>query len=109
MEIKKINKLLLGIFTLHIVFVALVTMFPDIFQIGIILNLSLGEIILFAPTLVYLFFWAKRAAAHKQEDRYEEMQEMDTISQKETLWQRLHFNNVKPATFLYVLLNVRML
>jgi len=104
MEIKKINKLLLGIFTLHIVVVALVTMFPDIFQIGIILNLSLGEIILFAPTLVYLLFWVKGASVRGQEHQCTDIEELEEVPQKETLWQRLHFNNVKPSTFLYVLL-----
>ena len=70
MEIKKINKLLLGIFVLHVVIVALMTVFPDAFQIGIILNLSLGEVILFVPTLVYLFFWVKSASVRNQEYQY---------------------------------------
>lgn len=82
MEIKKINKLLLGIFLLHMVSVALLTVFPEVLEIGIILNLSLGEIILFVPTLVYLLLWKKNG---------------------ESLKERLHFNNVKPSTFLYVL------
>ncbi len=89
MEIKKINRLLLGIFSLHIVIVVLMMFFPEAFQIGIILNLSLGEIILFVPTLVYLFFWNISR---------------DNMPAKETLWKRLHFNNVKPSTFLYALI-----
>ena len=89
MEIKKINKLLLGIFLLHIAIVVLLMLFPEAFQIGIILNLSLGEIILFVPTLVYLFFWKISR---------------DKKGQKETLWKRLHFNSVKPSTFLYALI-----
>lgn len=104
MEIKKINKLLLGIFVLHIVIVALMYVYPDVFQIGIILNLSLGEIILFVPTLVYLFFWTKGAAGRSQERQCIDIEGLGTVPQKETLWQRLHFNNVKPSTFLYVLL-----
>ena len=114
MEIKKINKLLLGIFVLHVVIVALMTVFPDAFQIGIILNLSLGEVILFVPTLVYLFFWVKSASVRNQEYQYRNLHvdeiNCDTsdaqlfIVPKETIWQRLHFNNVRPSTFLYVLL-----
>ena len=104
MEIKKINRLLLGIFVLHIVTVALLMIFPDMFQIGIILNLSLGEIILFVPTLVYLFFWVKGAAVRSQERQCTDIEGLEAVQQKETIWQRLHFNNVKPSTFLYVLL-----
>jgi len=104
MEIKKINRLLLGIFVLHIAVVALTMIFPDAFQIGIILNLSLGEIILFVPALVYLFFWTKGAAVRSQERQCTDIEGLGTVPQKETIWQRLHFNNVKPSTFLYVLL-----
>ncbi|MBQ8039849.1 MAG: CPBP family intramembrane metalloprotease [Lachnospiraceae bacterium] len=109
MEIKKINKLLLGIFVLHILIVALVTIFPDMFQIGIILNLSLGEIILFVPTLIYLLLWMKGLNSRRESDSYPEFRtdaqrEDDAGNRSETLRQRLHFNNVKPSTFLYVLL-----
>ena len=111
MEIKKINKLLLGIFLLHIAIVVLLMLFPEAFQIGIILNLSLGEIILFVPTLVYLFFW--KISRDKKSREYSctkvEMAEVYTEEkksqpEKETLWKRLHFNNVKPSTFLYALI-----
>jgi len=109
MEIKKINRLLLGIFVLHIVSVALLMVFPDMFQIGIILNLSLGEIVLFVPTLIYLFFWMN--GVNKRREKYlhsefgsDAQREDDAGNRSETLRQRLHFNNVKPSTFLYVLL-----
>lgn len=95
MEIKKINRLLLGIFVLHIVIVALMMVFPEAFQIGIILNLSLGEIILFVPTLVYLLFWMRGAGNSVNEE---------VQPQKETLLQRLHFKKARPTTFLYVLI-----
>lgn len=123
MEIKKINRLLLGIFLLHIAIVALMMLFPEAFQIGIILNLSLGEIILFVPTLVYLFFWKIIRDKKSQEYHYENAAADNTegvywqdgqagrvaeteqsVPAKETLWKRLHFNNVKPSTFLYALI-----
>lgn len=123
MEIKKINKLLLGIFLLHIAIVVLLMLFPEAFQIGIILNLSLGEIILFVPTLVYLFFWKMSRDKKSQEYHYENAAADNTaevywqegqaarvaeteqpVPAKETLWKRLHFNNVKPSTFLYALI-----
>lgn len=111
MEIKKINRLLLGIFVLHIVIVVLILLFPEAFQIGIILNLSLGEIILFVPTLVYLFFWKLQRDKKNQEYPYANMDAGDFETkekyvnpEKETLWKRLHFNNVKPSTFLYALI-----
>lgn len=123
MEIKKINRLLLGIFLLHIVIVVLLMLFPEMFQIGIILNLSLGEIILFVPTLVYLFFWKSSKDKKSREYRsvntaadnmtnvyWQDGQSVGTtdakqlIKEKETLWKRLHFNNVKPSTFLYALI-----
>lgn len=111
MEIKKINRLLLGIFVLHIVIVVLIMLFPEAFQIGIILNLSLGEIILFVPTLVYLFFWKLQRDKKNQEYPYANMDAGDFETkekyvnpEKETLWKRLHFNNVKPSTFLYALI-----
>lgn len=123
MEIKKINRLLLGIFLLHIVIVVLLMLFPEMSQIGIILNLSLGEIILFVPTLVYLFFWKSSKDKKSREYRsvntaadnmtnvyWQDGQSVGTtdakqlIKEKETLWKRLHFNNVKPSTFLYALI-----
>lgn len=100
MEIKKINKLLLGIFVLHITIVALATAFPEAFELNVILDLSLGELILFVPTLVYLVFWVLGAKNRRQADFSVETQEV----QGETLWKRLYFNKVKPSTLGYVLL-----
>ena len=100
MEIKKINKLLLGIFLLHIGIVAAATAFPEAFELNVILDLSLGELILFVPTLVYLLFWVSGAESRRQMDSVLEQEEV----QSETLWKRLYFNKVKPSTLLYVLL-----
>lgn len=100
MEIKKINKLLLGIFVLHIAIVAAATAFPEAFDLNVILDLSLGELILFVPTLVYLALWVLGAKNRRQADVSVETQEV----QSETLWKRLYFNKVKPSTLGYVLL-----
>lgn len=102
MEIKKINKLLLGIFVLHVAIVALATAFPEAFELNVILDLSLGELILFVPTLVYLVFWGLGAKGNKQTIDSTETEE--TVSQKEALWKRLYFNKIKPSTLGYVLL-----
>lgn len=120
MEIKKINRLLLGIFVLHIAIVVLMMLFPEAFQIGIILNLSLGEIILFVPTLVYLLCWKLSRDKKSQEYHYENAEADNTAEvywqegrtveavqsrpAKETIWKRLHFNKVKPSTLLYALI-----
>lgn len=84
METKKINRLMVGIFLLHIAVVALLTVAGGKIQIGVLLNLSLGEIILFVPTLVYL-------VVYKVKNRSQSLKE------------RLHYNRVKPSTLLYVL------
>ncbi len=83
-ETKKINRLMAGIFLLHIVIVAMLTVAGGKIQIGVLLNLSLGEIILFVPTLVYL-------VVHKIKNGSQSLKE------------RLHYNKVKPSTLLYVL------
>ena len=57
METKKINRLMLGIFLLHIAVVIFLMLTAGRFHIGIILNLSLGEIILLLPALLYLLFY----------------------------------------------------
>lgn len=102
MEIKKINKLLLGIFVLHVTIVALATKFPEAFELNVILDLSLGELILFVPTLVYLVFWALEAKNRRQTGDLD--REEETVSQEDSLWKRLYFNKVKPSTLGYVLL-----
>jgi membrane protease YdiL (CAAX protease family) len=95
MEIKKINWLMVGVFALHMVVSLVLYNFPDMFEIGIILNLSLGEIMLFVPMVVYLILWQlgaiKRAA--EQGD-----------VKPQNLWKRLHYNKVKPSTLLYALI-----
>lgn len=57
MEIKKINRLMVGIFLLHIVTGFVFLAFAEKITIGVILNLSLGQILLLAPALVYLLCW----------------------------------------------------
>lgn len=83
-ETKKINRLMTGIFLLHIVIVAILTIAGGKIQIGVLLNLSLGEIILFVPTLLYLVVYKVKNG-------------------NQSLKERLHYNKVKPSTLLYVL------
>ncbi len=97
MEIKKINRLMVGIFLLHIVVSLVLYNFPDMFEIGILLNLSLGEIMLFVPTAVYLLLWKFGADKASVEEGAEP-------GYKQTLTERLHFNKVKPSTLLYALI-----
>lgn len=97
MEIKKINWLMVGIFTLHIVVSLMLIIFPEVFEIGIILNLSLGEILLFIPMAVYLLLW-KLSTGRKV------VAEGEETVQPQTLRERLHYNKVKPSTILYALI-----
>lgn len=84
METKKINRLMAGIFLLHIAVVVLLALAGGKLRIGVILNLSLGEIILFVPTLVYLLVYKAKKS-------------------DPSLKERLHYKRVKPTTLLYVL------
>lgn len=97
MEIKKINWLMVGVFALHIVVSLVLYNFPDMFEIGILLNLSLGEIMLFLPMVVYLLLWklGQGKLAGTTEENAEKPQ---------TLRERLHYNKVKPSTLLYALI-----
>ena len=96
MEIKKINWLMVGTFALHIVVSLVLYNFPDMFEIGILLNLSLGEIMLFLPMVVYLLLW-KLNAGKRNDFETEEVK-------PQTLRERLHYNKVKPSTLLYALI-----
>lgn len=96
MEIKKINWLMVGVFALHIVVSLVLYNFPDMFQIGILLNLSLGEIMLFLPMVVYLLLWKLSAGKKPLEG--------DEAVKPQTLRERLHYNKVKPSTLLYALI-----
>lgn len=95
MEIRKINWLMVGTFALHIVVSLVLYNFPDLFTIGILLNLSLGEIMLFLPMVVYLLCWKISAGKRMVEEGDE---------QPQTLRERLHYNRVKPSTLLYALI-----
>lgn len=97
MEIKKINWLMVGVFTLHIVVSLVLYNFPGMFEIGILLNLSLGEIMLFLPMVVYLFLWKLSAAKRNDFETEEDVN-------PQTLRERLHYNKVKPSTLLYALI-----
>lgn len=88
---------MVGIFLLHIVVSLVLYNFPDMFEIGILLNLSLGEIMLFAPTVVYLLLWKLGTEKASLEEGAES-------AHKQTLGERLHFNKVKPSTLLYALI-----
>ena len=97
MEIKKINWLMVGAFALHIVVSLVLYHFPDMFEIGILLNLSLGELMLLFPMAVYLLCWImgqRKAVAETGEE----------AERPQTLRERLHYNKVKPSTLLYALI-----
>ena len=97
MEIKKINWLMVGVFALHIVVSLVLYNFPDMFEIGILLNLSLGEIMLFLPMVVYLLLWKLNAGKRNDFETEEDVK-------PQTLRERLHYNKVKPSTLLYALI-----
>lgn len=99
MEIKKINWLMVGAFALHIVVSLVLYNFPDMFEIGILLNLSLGEIMLLLPMVVYLLCW--KLGQGKYADEAGENAEAE---KPQTLRERLHYNKVKPTTILYALI-----
>lgn len=90
METKKINRLMLGIFLLHIAVVIFLMLTAGRFHIGIILNLSLGEIILLLPALVYLLFYR--------------LQPQKDGEEKEPMKTRLYYNRVKPSTLAYTII-----
>ena len=97
MEIKKINWLMVGIFTLHIVVSLVLYNFPDVFEIGVLLNLSLGELMLFLPMAVYILLWKLGTGKKTTGEGMEEVQ-------PQTLRERLHYKKVKPSTLLYALI-----
>lgn len=99
MEIKKINWLMVGAFALHIVVSLVLYNFPDMFEIGILLNLSLGEIMLLLPMAVYLLCW--KLGQGKYADEAGDNAEAE---KPQTLRERLHYNKVKPTTILYALI-----
>ena len=88
---------MVGIFALHIVVSLVLYNFPDMFEIGILLNLSLGEIMLFLPMVVYLLLWKMNTGRRKDFETEEEVK-------PQTLRERLHYNKVKPSTLLYALI-----
>lgn len=90
MEIKKINVTLLGIFIFHLAVSLFLEYYPEPLEIGIILNLSLGQIILFVPIVIYLLLWKFGKKNREEETR--------------SYVKRLHFNKVKPSTIAYVLI-----
>ena len=85
---------MVGAFALHIVVALVLYNFPDLFEIGILLNLSLGEIMLFVPMVVYLLLWKVNAGKRAAEEE----------EQPQTLRERLHYNKVKPSTLVYALI-----
>lgn len=111
METKKINRLMLGIFLFHIAVVALLMMAGGRIQMGVILSLSLGEIILLAPALVYLLFYklGKTNTSMAENTIYSgteicgEEGVQVSFANKKSLKERLHYNKVKPSTLAYVL------
>ena len=84
METKKINRLMVGIFLLHIVVVAILTLAAEKITMGVILNLSLGQLLLLAPALVYLLCY--------------KMSQVEPV-----LKERLMYNKLRPSTLVYIL------
>ena len=80
METKKINRLLLGIFVLHIVVVVVLTMTADIFNLPIVLNLSLGELIIMVPSVIYLAGWKMCSGRTENGKRKEFRQDTNLIN-----------------------------
>ena len=116
METKKINRLMVGIFLLHIVVVALLTLMADKVTIGVILNLSMGQFLLLAPALVYLLCYkmcanqtevsqnALTQDALAERGLAEEVAEPEIQSAKKTtLKERLMYNKLRPSTLAYIL------
>lgn len=117
METKKINRLMVGIFLLHIVVVAFLTIMAEKITIGIILNLSLGQLMLLAPALVYLLCWkvsnkpvAEVITDTLSEEILSEQGLNDNIEaqpvKKITLKERLRYNKIRPSTMVYILFYV---
>ncbi len=111
METKKINRLMLGIFLFHIAVVAVLTIAGGRIQMGVILSLSLGEIILLTPALVYLLFYKFRKPqtvtvekeVYNEAGTFEQEGSQVCVEKKESFKERLHYNKVKPSTLAYVL------
>lgn len=106
METKKINRLMLGTFLFHIAVVVVLAVLAGKIQLGVILGLSLGEIILLIPALVYLLFYKLEKAKQvslEQTVYYEEVGAQVCVDKRESLKERLHYNKVKPSTLAYVL------
>lgn len=106
METKKINRLMLGTFLFHIAVVVVLAVMAGKIQMGVILGLSLGEIILLIPALVYLLFYKlgkSKQVSSEQTVYYEEAGAQICVAKRESLKERLHYNKVKPSTLAYVL------
>lgn len=109
MEIKKINRLMLGIFLFHIAVVIFLGVMAGRITIGTILSLSLGEIILLMPALVYLLFYklgfGKKAVATENSIGETEAEEVvsEPVAKKVSLKERLGYNKVKWSTLAYIL------
>lgn len=107
MEIKKINRLMVGIFLLHIVTGFVFLAFAEKITIGVILNLSLGQILLLAPALVYLLCWKisnKVVVEEAPENGF--VEEMLARREKITLKERLRYHKIRPSTMVYILFYV---
>ena len=119
METKKINRLMVGIFLLHIVVVGIFAMLAGKITIGIILNLSLGQWMLLAPALVYLLCWKRSndttdlveqpinetEVSEEQWTQETEVSEVQPVK-KITLKERLGYNKIRPSTMVYILFYV---
>ena len=131
METKKINRLLVGIFLLHIAIVVFLVLTAGKITIGVILNLSLGQFTLLIPTLLYLLYykingnkaelsqktWTEEVSAEygvnedmsdaiKEDGLQEEISpsDMQISVKKKTLKERLMYNRIRPSTMAYILI-----
>ncbi len=106
METKKINGLMLGIFLLHVAVVVFLGLAGDRIEFNVIFSLSLGELILLCPALVYLLCYKLRRQPVSvwSDAAMADVEGVAVTSEKETLKERLSYNKIKPSTLLYTLL-----
>lgn len=127
METKKIGRLMLGIFLLNVAATVFLAITAGQIEIGLLLSLALGELLLLFPGLVYLICYKlsaqrKSVSVPKEVDVSSDMNVaadpdvlFDTDAQKdekkvepivlpkEPLKSRLHYNKIKWSTVAYVL------
>lgn len=108
---------MVGIFLFHIVTAIFLMIMAEKIQIGIILNLSLGQLIMLVPALVYLLCWKvsnKPACEVVADTLSQEILSQQGLNdnaevhpvKKITLRERLGYNKIRPTTMIYILFYV---